>query len=131
MHLLDSFVNKLTRLNLISFAILITRKSTPPGLEASGRSGSIQGLGQTCETATDGRALCKCAAGTCSESGDCGGFQNPFAQALGRQGICLRFNLLAGQIQTSILFSKPFKIHLSIFKCFGAVAAPSRTWMNS
>jgi len=38
------------------------------------------GLGQTCETATDGRALCKCAAGTCSDSGDCGGFKNPFAQ---------------------------------------------------
>ena len=37
---------------------------------------AIQGFGQVCELATDGRALCKCAMGTCGTDGNCA--VNPF-----------------------------------------------------
>ena len=88
--------------NVISFATLRIKRS---GLEASGRSGSIQDLGQTCETAADGRALCKCAAGTCGESGACGGFKNPLSQAWRWGSLCLDLQGRYGMKQTSIFCS--------------------------
>ena len=47
---------------------------------ATGACGNFWGFGQTCQQAADGRALCKCAVGSCTSDGSCGGFEDTSAQ---------------------------------------------------
>ena len=52
-----------------------------------------QGLGQTCQKAADGRALCQCAVGTCSSDGSCD-VPNPFVKAWSFHELLVSFNSL-------------------------------------